>query len=524
MYDSRSFFFAAVAAIVVTAFAGPENLAPVQTGGGMVQGFPSLDGTVIGYRGIPYAAPPVGPLRWRPPQPAQPWQGVRKADNFGPSCIQNLDEERKPWTWEFMTHDEISEDCLYLNVWTPVARSSIAHPILFFIYGGGFVEGSSEVPVYNGEALAKKGLVVVTINYRLDLFGFFSHPELTAESSHKASGNQGLLDQVAALQWVQKNIASFGGDPKRVTIAGQSAGASSVHDLVASPLAKGLFQRAIADSGSAYSSATGPTRKLPDAEQDGVKFAESKGAHSLSDLRSMSWKELMARPVESDAAGPPSFRPIIDGYFLPEDETAAFAQGKQNDVPTITGYNANEIINPPHPEITAADFIKQAHQRFGAKADQFLKLYPAGSDEQAAANQILSAQDLERTSMYLWTIRRNKTSKTKVFTYYWDHPMPGPDVDKYGAFHTSEVPYFFNTLARSDRPWQPADKAIADVLSSYWVNFASSGDPNGKTLPNWLPVDNEAPMTMEIGDKNGAIPVASKSAFEFFRDFLMSAD
>jgi para-nitrobenzyl esterase len=508
--------------MATTVFARPEGNAQVQTSGGNVEGLPSLDGTVIGYRGIPYAAPPVGPLRWRAPHPAQSWQGVRKAYNFGPSCIQYLGEERKPWTWEFMTHDEISEDCLYLNVWTSAAKSSAGRPVLLFIYGGGFVEGSSEVPVYNGEALAKKGLVVVTINYRLGLFGFFSHPELSAESGHKASGNQGLLDQLAALQWVQKNIAAFGGDPSKVTIAGQSAGSSSVHDLVASQLAKGFFQRAIADSGSAFLNTTGPVRKLSDAEKDGVKFAELKGAHSLSELRSMSWKDLMAPPATTGGVLAP-FRPIIDGYFLTEDETAAFGQGTQNDVPTITGYNANEIINPPHPEISAADFIKQAHQTYGEKADQFLKLYPASSDKQAAASQVQSAQDMVRTSAYLWAVRRNKSSKTKVFTYYWDHPMPGPDTEKFGAFHTSEIPYFFNTLDRSDRPWQPADKTISETLSSYWVNFASTGDPNGKGLATWLPVDNESNMTMEIGDKYGAIPVSSKGGFEFFRDFLMNA-
>lgn len=511
---------AAIATIVAVSFAGPEDVAPVQTTGGLVQGLPSLDGTVMAYRGIPYAAPPVGARRWRAPQPAQPWRSVRKADNFGPSCIQNLDEERKPWTWEFMAHGDISEDCLYLNVWTSAPKSSGGRPVLVFIHGGGFIEGSSEVPVYNGEALAKKGLVVVTINYRLGLFGFYSHPELTEESGHQASGNQGLLDQVAALQWVQKNITAFGGDPNMVTIAGQSAGASSVHDLVASPLAKSLFQRAIADSGSAFLNTAGSTRKLSDAEQDGVKFAESKGAHSLSELRSMSWKELMARPAAGVSAGVPAFRPTIDGYFLTEDETAAFAQGKQNDIPTITGYNADEQGARPHPETSAANFINQAHQRFGSKAEEFLKIYPAASDEQAAASQNQSSRDLERTSMYLWAVRRNKTSKTKVFTYYWDHPMPGPDVDAFGAFHTSEIPYFFNTLARSDRPWHLADKAIAENHSSYWVNFARSGDPNGKLLPNWLPVDNETQMTMEIGDKYGAIAVASKAGFEFFRDFL----
>jgi carboxylesterase type B len=375
--------------------------------------------------------------------------------------------------------------------------------------------------VYNGEALARKGLVIVTINYRLGLFGFFSNPELSAESGQGASGNQGLLDQVAALEWVQKNIAAFGGDPKRVTIAGQSAGATSVHDLVASPLAKGLFQRAIADSGSGISSATGYMRKRSEAEQDGVRFAESKGAHSLSELRSMSWKDLIARTTT--AAQAPTFRPIVDGYFLIEDETAAFAHGNQNDVPIITGWNADEGGASPHSKISVTEFIRQARQRFGDKADEFLKLYPAGSDEQAAASQNQSSRDLERTSMYLWAVRRNKNSKTKVFTYYWDHPLPGPDVDRYGAFHTSEIPYFFNSLRNSDRPWQSADKAIAELLSSYWANFAISGDPNGKAVPTWPPVDSEATLTMEIGDKNAAIPVAGKAAFEFFRGFLMSA-
>jgi len=513
---------AALAAIVASTLATPDRVAPVKTAGGMVQGLLSLDGSSIVYRGIPYAAPPVGALRWKPPQPAEPWQGVRKAFNFGPSCVQRLDEERKPWTWEFMTHDEISEDCLYLNIWTPASASVSPRPVLFYIYGGGFSEGSGEVPVYNGEALAKKGVVVVTVNYRLGLFGFFSHPELSAESPHGASGNQGLLDQVAALQWVQSNISSFGGDPGRVTIAGQSAGATSVHDLVASPLAKLLFQRAIADSGSAVSSPTAILRKRSDAEAEGAKFAASKGAYSLSELRAMPWQDLITHSNAPADAVPFTFRPILDGYFLTEDETSAFAHETRNDVPTITGWNADEGGASPQPKITAAEFTRQARERFGNKSDEFLKLYPAGSDLQAAESQNRSSRDLERTSMYLWAVRRNKTGKTKVFSYYWDHPMPGPDADLYGAFHTSEIPYFFNSLSRSDRPWQPADKAIADTLSSYWANFATSGDPNGKNLAVWPAVDSESAMTMEIGDRYVPILVAGKPAFEFFRTFLMN--
>jgi len=271
---------------------------PVEVKSGLIAGVAAGDSTIAVFKGIPYAGPPVGDLRWRAPRPPAAWQGIRKTDRFSASCVQNIVPERKPWTFEFMTHNEISEDCLYLNIWTPAKSAGEKLPVFFWMYGGGNVEGSASVPVYDGENLAKKGLVVVTINYRLGVFGFFTHPELTKESD--TSGNYGLLDQLAALHWVHDNIAAFGGDPARVTIAGQSAGAGDAHILVASPFAKGLVARAIEESGSSIVS---NVRTLSEQEKDGVRFAEAKGLHSLAELRAASWKDLMT-PVP-DAAGVP---------------------------------------------------------------------------------------------------------------------------------------------------------------------------------------------------------------------------
>jgi len=268
---------------------------PVKVDGGLVSGAPGKDASISVFKGIPYAAPPVGNLRWRAPQPVVPWQGVRKSDRFGNSCIQNIVAERKPWTYEFMTHTEISEDCLYLNVWTPAKSATGRLPVYLFIHGGGNTEGSGAVPVYDGEGLAKKGIIVVTVNYRLGIFGFYTHPELTAESEVHASGNYALLDLIAALHWVHDNIAQFGGNPNRVTVGGQSAGASDTHSLVASPLAKGLFHGAIAESGSSVGRlGLMGANTLAAQEQAGLRYAEAKGAKSLADLRRLSWQELIA--------------------------------------------------------------------------------------------------------------------------------------------------------------------------------------------------------------------------------------
>jgi para-nitrobenzyl esterase len=505
--------YAVVILLAAPAFGVVEQ--PVRVDGGLVSGVPGKDPSITAFKGIPFAAPPVGELRWRAPKQVLPWQGVRRADKFSASCIQNVVAERKPWTYEFMTHGEISEDCLYLNVWTAAKSGAEKRPVFVYLYGGGFSEGSAAVPVYDGEGLASKGLVVVTINYRVGVLGFLALPELTSESDHRASGNYGLLDQIAALQWVRENISRFGGDPGRVTLAGQSAGGMSVHDLTASPLAKGLFQRAIVESGGSNIDRAGfpGPRTLAEAEADGKKFADSKGAKSLQELRAMSWRGLLASG--------PRFAPIVDGYLLPAPVREIFAQGKQNDVVTLTGANTGELggFGPPGP-VTPEAFIKHAQQRYGADADEFLKLYPARTSEEAklALNQSLRDQAL--VSMYLWARQRSKTARTKVYEYLWDHALPGPDAAQFGAFHTSEVPYVFNTLYMSDRPFTDADRKIAVMMSSYWANFAATADPNGKGLAAWAPI-NENPEVMEVGDRTGPTAVAGSPAkFRFFETFL----
>jgi para-nitrobenzyl esterase len=358
---------------------------------------------------------------------------------------------------------------------------------------------------------------VVTINYRLGLFGFLAHPELSKESDRNASGDYGTLDQIAALQWVQKNIAAFGGDPNRVTIAGQSAGANSVHNLTASPLAKGLFQRAIAESGS---SVVGNNRmlRLAQAEELGTKFAASKGARGIAALRAISWQELVGGTRTGNAS---NFRPNVDGWVLPDTVENIFAQGRQNDVPTLTGLTADEGSSAPdYGTIPAATFEKQVGQRFGDLAASFLKLYPLSGDEQAAAAEKASAREQGRVSMYLWAVNRGKTAKTRAFTYYWNHAEPGPDEKRYGAFHTSEVPYVFNTLDKSSRPWTAEDHKIAETIGAYWANFAANGDPNGKSLVSWPSFQAETAQTMELGNRFGQIPIADKQKIELFTQYL----
>ena len=349
---------------------------PVRTASGAVSGAPGRNAAITVFKGIPFAAAPVGPLRWRAPMPPGAWQGVRAAVAFSPSCIQTIVTEKKPWTYEFMAHGEVSEDCLYLNVWTAAKSATEKRPVYVYVHGGGNTEGSGSVAVYDGESLAKKGVVVVTVNYRLGVFGFFTHPELSRESERYASGNYAILDLISSLQWVRANIAAFGGDPDKVTIGGQSAGASNSHILTASPLAKGLFRGVIAESGSTLATMTGANmRTLKQQEQDGVKFAEAKSAKSMAELRRMSWKDLAA-PT------PAAFRfsPVVDGWVLPAHIGEIFAQGKQNDVLTITGANKDENGAEPNPNITSAQFQVQAQQRYGELAGEFLKLYPATGD------------------------------------------------------------------------------------------------------------------------------------------------
>ena len=487
---------------------------PISIEGGQVSGVLNQNTGVWAFKGIPYAAPPIGDLRWRPPQPAAAWDGVLKADQFSSSCIQNLARERLPWSKEFMVQGGMSEDCLCLNIWTAAQSDTDLLPVLVYIHGGGYTEGSGSVAVYDGEELARKGLVVVTINYRLGVLGFLAHPELTAESEHNASGNYGLLDVVESLKWIQNNISAFGGDPSRVSIAGQSAGASAVHHMVATPLAKGLFHGAIPQSGSSVGR---PGRTLADAEKGGVEFAESKGVSSIKELRAMTVDELTA----TDGQTGMRFGSIIDGWLLPEDITEIFAKGTQNDVPTMTGLMADErSSSPTYGKIKAEEYKKQVQKLYGENADTFLKLYPNDTQEQSGVSQKQSGREQGMVSMYLWATNRAKTAETPAYTYYFSRGIPWPEHPEFEAFHTGDIPYVFNNLNLLDRPWEELDRTLAETVSSYWVNFAATGDPNGEGLPYWPAFDTSKIVTMELGEEIGPRPIADRDNFDFFMQFL----
>jgi para-nitrobenzyl esterase len=512
--------FVLVAALTIDA-AGP---AAVTIAGGRVTGVAGRNRAVRVFKGIPYAAPPVGPRRWKAPEAPAAWRGVRAADRFAPACMQNVAGARLPWTEEFMHQGAVDEDCLYLNVWTAATRGA-RKPVFVYLYGGGFGEGSGSVALYDGEALATKGLVVVTANYRVGVLGFLAHPELAAESPRAASGNYGLLDQVAALRWVQENIAAFGGDPGNVTIAGQSAGAMSVYLLTASPRTRGLFHRAIVQSGPGalasfgVASARSLAQARTPAAQAGVAFATARGAGSLAALRARPARELIA-PVAG--ATPVRFGPVIDGWLLTDDVETVYAKGWQQDVPLLTGMNADEgSAFAGYGTVTAAAYREQARTRYADRAEQFLALYPASSDAEAGRAQVRSAREGALVSLQQLAARRAATAKTPAFLYYFDRAIPWPEHPEYGAFHSGELPYVFDNLSLMKRPWTAVDRAVADRLSSYWVRFATNGDPNGAGLPRWPAFVPSAPVVMVLGETSRprAVPdAASRRFFETVND------
>ena len=488
----------------------------------MLSGVPGRNAGITVFKGVPYSASPAGDLRWKAPQPPIPWQGIRKADHFGNICPQPHGDT-----------SAMSEDCLFLNVWSGAASATEKRPVLVWIHGGRFIFGAGSQPEFDGEGLARKGLVVVTMNYRVGVFGFLATPELSKESGHNASGDYGLLDQIACLHWVQKNIAAFGGDPSRVTIAGQSAGAGSVLLLSNSPLAKGLYQRAIAESGARFPRdpelrgfATS-WRPLKDAERAGVKYASAHGANSLKELRALKWEQLM-NGVDANDEGvyghPPLFRPTVDGWVIPFGYGETYTKGLQNDVPMLTGNNLDESGAEPQPHISLDTYLNSTKQKYGSMADAFLKLYPASSDHEAGLAGNAEARDGSRVSTFLWATEWKKAARNEVFSYYWTHAPPGPGHDTRGAFHASEINYVFNNLYAVDLPWTEEDRKIADIMSSYWVNFAATGDPNGKDLPSWPAFDAQSPTAMEVGDRFVPIPVADPAKFNLIRRFFLLQD
>ncbi len=478
---SRASLLAVALALATSASAqsprtGGGNAPLVRTANGMVAGLTAPSG-VREFRGIPFAAPPVRELRWKAPQPVENWRGVRAADRFADQCMQ-----ARVFSDMVFRNSGTSEDCLYLNVWAPGATTSARAPVLVYFFGGGFVAGDGSEPRYDGASLAQRGIVVVTTSYRLGVFGFFAHPELTRESPHHGSGDQGLLDQAAALRWVHTNIAAFGGDPNRVTIAGESAGSFSVSGVMASPLSKDLIAGAIGESGAFFSTGL-PALPLADAEQNGERFAKSVGANSLADLRKLSAMELL---TAASQPGMPRFNADVDGYFFPESPVALYASGKQAHVPLLAGWNSAEsgpaaVLQQAAP--TPENFAQVLERTFGSMSAEAARAYPAATPEQA----LQSATDLASDrfiaySTWKWLDFQSRTGGRPVYRYYYAHPRPGSS----GAVHSAEIEYALGNLATNHvYAWTPDDYRVSSMLEGYFANFIKTGDPNGPGLPQW---------------------------------------
>jgi len=466
----------------------------VSTQYGLVSGI--TKGDVHIFKGIPYAAPPVGALRWNAPQPATNWEGVRNCTAFSASPYQPNPVPFLCWSEEFIAPPKpLSEDCLYLNIWSAAQSNKEKRPVFVWIYGGGFVSGSSACAIYDGEEMAKRGIVFVSINYRVGIFGFMAHPELTKEQG-KASGNYGILDQIEALRWVQKNIAAFGGDPNQVTIGGQSAGSMSVNALAVSPLAKGLFQRAIAESGGLLPKRIQMT--LTDAEKIGVALQEKAGAKNIAEFRQLSSDSVLKL---NQGVGILRMGLTLDDYVIPKDYYNDFKSGQFNDVPLMTGWVIGDGALAGPPTATAEKAQKEARDKYGDKAAVFLEAFPANTDAEAKASQVLrNLIAFAGLPSSQWAI----FNKNPSYLYQISHvPTDKAGFPNYGAFHTSEVPYALHTLHLWKRNWQPHDYEVQDLLSSYWLNFIKTGNPNGKGLPEWKKYEQKEGFILEV--KNDAV-------------------
>ncbi len=505
-----------------------------------------LEGTsnegIRSFKGIPFAQPPVGDLRWAPPAPPMSWEGVRKADKFGPRAMQ------LPIFGDMgFRSDGMSEDCLYLNVWTPAKSGKEKLPVLVYFYGGGFVAGDGSEARYDGESMARKGIVAVTVNYRLGVFGFFAHPELTKSSPHRASGNYGLLDQYAALKWVKQNIAAFGGNPKRVTIAGESAGSIAASAQMASPLAKGLIAGAIGESGSILGALSAVP--LPEAEVSGTKFATSLGlgdSPTLTALRAMPAQKLLEA---SGKPGVPWFRPSIDGYFFPKDPMEIFAKGEQAHVPLLVGSNTEEmgagaILGSDKP--TVENYRKALKRLYPDQADEAFRLYPASNETEVLdAAQDLAGDRFISYSTWKWIDLATKTSKKPSYYYLYARPRPAmrPEMGdatpglaggvvrnksataaskplSRGAVHSAEIEYAMGNLdSNKVYAWTPEDYKVSQVMQDYFVNFIKTGNPNGKGLPKWPKFAQGQRMILDVHTRAEKDKVRAR--YEFLDQFYL---
>jgi para-nitrobenzyl esterase len=521
---------------VVTAQSGkatPEGANRVKTANGVLEGVTEKSG-IRSFKGIPFAAPPVGDLRWKEPQAVKNWTGVRKADKFGPRAMQ------RPIFGDMnFRSDGVSEDCLYLNVWTPAKTGAERLPVLVYFYGGGFVAGDGSEPRYDGENMARKGIVALTVNYRLNLFGFLAHPELTKESPHKASGNYGLMDQRAALQWVQQNIAAFGGDPKKVTIAGESAGSFSVSAQMASPQARNLIAGAIGESGSLLS--LQPTMSLAKGEEAGVKFAGEAGAGSLAALRAMPAEKLLEVTAKPGVAW---FWPVVDGYFFPKSPTQIFEAGEQARVPLMAGWNSEEMSyrallgqDQPTPE----NYAKAVQKVYGDKAAHVMQLYPATTEEEVmqAATDLAGDRFIGYSTWKLIDVHA-RTSGQPVYRYYYERPRPamtpemgdaapglaggvvrGKDAGAMkiaparGAVHSAEIEYAMgNLVGNKVYAWTDEDYKVSETMQAYFANFIKTGNPNGAGLPQWPVTKPGGPaQVMHLNVTSAAKPEAHRERY-----------
>ena len=542
----------AAAIIIASVLSGRASGADrVRVSNGVIEGIGAQKSGVRIFKGIPFAQPPIGVLRWKEPQPVKNWDGVRQATKFGPRCMQ------APIFGDMgFRSNGMSEDCLYLNVWTPAKSGEESGkerlPVMVYFYGGGFVAGDGSEPRYDGESMAAKGIVTVTTNYRLGVFGFLAHPELTAESPHHASGNYGLLDQAAALRWVQQNIAAFGGDPKRVTIAGESAGSVSVSALMTSPLSKNLIAGAIGESGGI--TGTLPAVSLSQAEQGGAKFAAEVGAPSIAALRAMDSQQILEPATKGGFASVGRFPITIDGYFLPEDPAAIYAAGRQSHVPLLIGWNSEEmtwrfLLRGQEP--TRENYEKAVRETFGARADEALKLYPAATREEI----ITSATDLAGDrfigySTWKWAELHSKTGGNQVYRYFYARPRPPmrselgnatpglaggvvreqkaavpPMPPATGAVHSAEIEYALGNLSSNNvYVWSPDDYKVSKVMQEYFANFIKKGDPNGQGLPTWAAANKsdgggDAAPIMRLDVESRAEPDKHRARYLFLDKF-----
>jgi len=471
------------------------------------------------YMGIPYAQAPVGGLRWKAPVPAKSWSGVRKAEKASASCYQVLNppEGREPWTPEYLIAPNISEDCLYLNVWAPHAAKGKKLPVLFWIHGGGFTEGSGAIPIYDGANLASNDVIVVTMNYRLDAFGFLAHPELVKEAG--TAGNYGVMDLVEALKWVKANAAAFGGDPSQVTIAGQSAGSGAVHDLIGMPSAKGLFVRAIAESGSGMAPRAGA---MTQGLAAGELFAKTAGAKSLADLRKLSSKAVLDTAVAVRKTPGQGFRAIVDGKVIPRDPTQAETEAGAvyNDTPILTGLNSEELtgFDDNYGQWSTAEIQKRL-DAFGPVAKRANWIYaPYGFTNSAALGAQL-ARDRGQGYAYVWAKRHLPQTRSPTYMYQYTHATPGPKSARYGAFHTSEVPYAFQNLIGKDRNYTAVDQQVSKNVSGYWLNFIRTGNPNGAGLPTWPAFNLVDEQVMKLNEAPTAVRILSPEKRDLYEDY-----